>query len=72
MAISIYPTPSTSSINASSYTVAAINTQYRAIQDFNTGVYTISTNPTTANATVIFYNNSSIILTASTTSGIVS
>jgi hypothetical protein len=55
MAISkLNPVAAPSSINASSFNVPALRTQYRDFQNFNTGVYRVSVAPGTI-ATVDFY-----------------
>jgi hypothetical protein len=70
MAIEVYPIPSTSGgIQSYAVTVPEINKQYKSIQPLDPGVYLISISPTAAIATIIFFNDTSTLLTSTTSSG---
>jgi hypothetical protein len=68
----VYPIPSTLTATAKSYTVPNPLYQYKIVNSFDAGVYTITTSPTTSQATVIFYNSSGTIGSTTTISGTVS
>ena len=66
----IYPEPVASTTpNAKSYTVPAALTKYRVVQTFTPAIYTITTSPTTSQATIQFYDSSNTIGSTSTISG---
>lgn len=68
MSITIFPEASTSTLNAEYYVIANYGTQYKLNRPFTPGLYTISTSPTTSNATVSFFLDSTIT-TVTTVSG---
>lgn len=73
MAISkINPPTVASSINANSLNCAVPHTKYNAVQNYDAAIYTITTSPNTSQATVSFYNSTSILLDTITSSGTVS
>jgi hypothetical protein len=59
MVLQIFPEPSTSSINADSYTVPTASKQYKVVKNFDAAVYTVTTSPNTSEATVQFDTGSS-------------
>jgi hypothetical protein len=71
MVLQIFPEPTTSSVDGYSYSVPAANKQYQISQTFTPGVYTITTFPTTSQATIEFVCGTSVNSTT-TTSGTVS
>jgi len=50
-------------------TITAAYKRYKSVNTFATGIYTITCNPTSSEATLIFFNGTSKILQATTTSG---
>ena len=72
MAISVFPVPSAASgSNAFAADLTAKNTTYEQINNFDTGVYTVTCNPTSSNVTAVFANATSVISTVVTSSGTV-
>jgi hypothetical protein len=72
MASSVFPIASASTgPNSWAFTCAAALTKYKPSQAFAAGVYTMTTSPNTSQATVTFYNATSIIYETTTTSGTV-
>ncbi len=71
MPIQLFPEPSVSSVDGYSYLVSEANKQYQISQQFTPGVYTITTFPTTSQATLEFICGTSINL-ATTANGTVS
>jgi hypothetical protein len=70
MASSVFPIASASTgPNSWAFTCAAALTKYKPSQAFATGVYTMTTSPNTSQATVTFYNGTSIIYETTTVSG---
>lgn len=68
MAISVFPTPVTSSLNAVAATPGNFAKQYIVTRNFSAGVYTISVSNST-NAYVEFFNATSSVLFAATSGG---
>lgn len=70
MASTVFPAPtsSSSSVNAFAATLPAPVTKYKQVQNFAAGVYTITSSPTHA-TTVTFFDASSKIVEATTSSG---
>lgn len=72
MASTIFPIASTSTgPNSWAFTCTAALTKYKPTQTFATGVYTMTTSPSSSQATVTFYNGTSIIYETTTVSGTV-
>ena len=72
MASAVFPIASASTgPNSWAFTCAAALTKYKPTQTFAAGVYTMTTSPNTSQATATFYNETSIIYEATTTSGTV-
>jgi hypothetical protein len=69
MAISVIPAPSAASGNTFTATIPAAYKRYKSVNTFTTGIYTITCNPTSSEATLIFFNGTSKILETTTTSG---
>jgi hypothetical protein len=70
MVLQIFPEPTSSSLNADSYTVPAALRRYKVVKNFDAAVYTITTSPNTSQATIQFDTGSSFVQT-STVSGTV-
>lgn len=66
MAISVFPAPVTSSLNASAITATSANTLYEGRTTFDPGVYTISCASATA-TNFEFYSNSTTLVTSGVT-----
>jgi hypothetical protein len=60
MVLQIFPEPTSSSLNADSYTVPAALRRYKVVKNFDAAVYTITTSPTSSQATVIFQGASTL------------
>ena len=71
MVLQIFPEPSLSTLNSDAYTVPFATKQYKLIKNFDAAVYTITTSPTTSQATIQF-DTGSQIYTTTTISGSVS
>jgi len=74
MAISVFPAAAATGgggVNAFAATITSVGTVYENANNFDTGVYTISVNPTSTNARLTFSTGSTIITTVDTTSGTV-
>jgi len=71
MTISIFPSPTLSTLNKDYFTIAAANTQYKYTDNFSTGVYRLTSGSSGVVGKFIFYNNSSVIGTGTTVSGTV-
>lgn len=73
MSISVFPAPTAAaSSNAFAAELAAKNTTYEHINNFEPGVYTVTCAPTSSNVSVSFVNATSVLSNVSTTSGTVS
>jgi hypothetical protein len=75
MAISVFPAPAASggsSVSAFAATIPALQRTYEHINNFESGIYTISVAPTSTNAKVTFASDTAVITSVSTTSGTVS
>lgn len=76
MAISVFPAPTSasggSSVSAFAATIPTVQTTYEHVNNFETGVYTISVAPSSTNAKITFHSNNAFITSVSTTSGTVS
>jgi hypothetical protein len=76
MGISVFPAVSAAASSPTAYTVSipASNAYiaFNAVQSLSTGIYSITTVPTTSNATITFYDSTNAIIgTTTTTSGVI-
>jgi hypothetical protein len=74
MATTVFPVAvasSSSSPNAYSATIPLTNQKYNVVQSFSPGAYTITTSPSSSQATVNFYNSTSVTADTVTISGTV-
>jgi len=72
MSSAIYPIATSSTgPNSWAYTCATALVKYKPTQAFSSGVYTMTTSPNTSQATATFYDGTSIIYEATTSSGTV-
>jgi len=69
VAISIIPTVSADSVNSKSLVAAVARTEYVAVSEFVSGVYTITTSPSTTQADIVFFNGDTKIVESSTVDG---
>lgn len=75
MSISIFPEPVAdggATDTSFAATIPATQTTYEQVGDFSAGVYSISIDPTSTNAQLTFTDDTSVIATTTTTSGVVS
>jgi len=70
MAIQVLPAATSSTLNADSYTVPEALKKYKIIKNFDAAVYTITTSPTSSEATVLFGGASSFPSTTTSSGAI--
>jgi hypothetical protein len=71
MAISVFPAAVTSTVNGFAATATNKFITYVLTRNVSSGVYTVTTSPPATNATILFYNGTTLVTTAVTVSGTV-
>ena len=72
MATSIFPVATSSTDTSFAATIVQMGRTYEHVQNFSTGIYTITLNPSSTNAGVVFASETAYITRVGTTSGTVS